>query len=306
MNIQTLNSKYGIAGQLRFVEGKGKFPCVEISNRNATALVSVYAGQVLSFRPTDASHDLLFVSDAAYYQDGKAIKGGVPVCWPWFGADPAGQGRPAHGFVRNRLWTVAATQAKDDGETRLTLALTDSAETRAIWPHSFSLALEITVADTLTLELITRNTGSEPFSLTQALHTYFKVGDIDQVSVLGLEDTAYLDKAGDGGEKIQKGPVNIAAEVDRIYTDARSELTIVDPALQRRVHIASLGSRTAVVWNPWAAIAEQMGDLKNEDYQRFLCVETANAADDIIQVPADSEFRLRASYRIEPQAGKAA
>ncbi len=303
MSIQTLNSDYGIAGQLRFFEGKGGFPCVEISNRKATALVSVYAGQVLSYRPTSSAHDLLFVSEAAYYQNGKAIKGGVPVCWPWFGADPSGQGRAAHGFVRNRPWTVAATQAKDDGDTRLTLALTDSAETRAIWPHSFNLALEISVAETLTLELVTRNTGSEDFPLTQALHTYFKVGDIDRVSVLGLEQTAYLDKAGDGGEKMQTGPVTIATEVDRIYTDVRSELTIVDPELQRRVHIASRGSRTAVVWNPWAAIAAQMGDLKDDDYRHFLCVETANAADDIIQIPADSEFRLRASYRIEPQAG---
>jgi glucose-6-phosphate 1-epimerase len=303
MDITKLNSDYGIAGQLKFVAGKGGFPCVEISNRNATALVCVYAGQVLSFRPTNSANDLLFVSDAAYYQNGKAIKGGIPVCWPWFGADPEGQGRAAHGFVRNRLWTVAATQANNDGDTRLTLALADSAETRAMWPHSFSLALEISVAETLSLELVTRNTGSEPFSITQALHTYFNVGDIGRVCVLGLENTAYLDKAGDGGQKIQTGPVTVAAEVDRIYTDVQTGLTIVDPGLQRRIRIASRGSKTAVVWNPWAAIAAQMGDLQDEDYRRFLCVETANAADDIIRVPADSEFRLQASYRIEPQAG---
>jgi glucose-6-phosphate 1-epimerase len=262
-------------------------------------VVSLHAGQVLSFRPTGTPHDLLFVSEAAYYQAGKAIKGGVPVCWPWFGADPEGLGRAAHGFVRNRPWTVAATAAHGDGDTRLTLALADSPDTRSIWPHAFNLTLEITVADALTLALVTRNTGSEPFAITQALHTYFNVGDIHQVKVLGLENGAYLDKAGDGGQKIQTGPVTIAAEVDRIYTDVASELTIIDPSLARRIRIAARGSRTAVVWNPWADIAAQMADLKDDDYLRFVCVETANAAGDVIQVPANSEYRLQTSYSIE-------
>lgn len=301
MNLETLNTDHGIAGQLRFVAGAGGCPCIDISNRNATARISVYAAQVLSFQPAGAADDLLFVSDAAYYQDGKAIKGGIPLCWPWFGADPEGQGRAAHGFVRNRQWTVAETRAVDDGATRVTLTLGDSDTTREIWPYTFALELRISVAETLELELVTRNTGDRPFVLGQALHSYFKVGDISRVSVTGLEHGTYLDMAGDGGTRTQSGPVTIDTEVDRIYTDAPGRLTLIDPSLRRRIHIDSSGSRTAVVWNPWAAIAARMGDLEDEDYRRFLCVETANAADDTVTVAAGGEYRLRARYRIEAE-----
>ena len=194
MNIEQLNTTHGIADQLKFVEGKGGLPFIEISNAKASALISVYAGQVLSFQPVNEPDDLLFLSEKAYYQAGKAIKGGAPVCWPWFGADPQGLGRPAHGFVRNRLWNVVGSEATAAGDTKVTLGLMDTAETRTIWPHSFSLTLEITVGDSLNLELITRNTGTQAFCITQAFHTYFKVGDISQASVLGLEGTDYIDK----------------------------------------------------------------------------------------------------------------
>src|SRR5665647_850684 len=174
MSIEQLNADYGIVGQLRFIEDKGGFPFIEISSAKASALISVYAGQVLSFRPVGEVDDLMFLSEKAYYQTGKAIKGGVPICWPWFGADPEGLGRPAHGFVRNRLWNVVATETTADGDTRVTLGLMDTPETRAIWPQSFTLALEITVGNSLNLELVTRNTGTQTFPVTQAFHTYFK------------------------------------------------------------------------------------------------------------------------------------
>jgi glucose-6-phosphate 1-epimerase len=139
--------------------------------------------------------------------------------------------------------------------------------------------------------------------LGQALHSYFKVGDISRVSVTGLEHGTYLDMAGDGGPRTQSGPLTIDTEVDRIYTDAPSRLSIVDPSLRRRIHIDSCGSRTAVVWNPWAVIAAGMGDLEDEDYRRFLCVETANAVDDTVTVAAGGDHRLRARYRIETDSG---
>ncbi|SCY09219.1 glucose-6-phosphate 1-epimerase [Nitrosospira sp. Nl5] len=299
MNIEQLNTDHGITDQLKFVEGAGGLPFIQIDNAKARAVISVYAGQVLSFQPVNEPHDLMFLSEAAYYQPGKAIKGGTPICWPWFGPDPEAFGRPAHGFVRNRFWNVIRTETKSDGDVRVTLGLTDTPETRAIWPHSFVLALEITVGDSLNLELITRNTGKESFSITQALHTYFKVEHIGEVVVLGLEDTEYIDKADNGARKLQKGAVTIKAEVDRIYRDAPDELVIDDTALDRRIRIASRGSKTAVVWNPWAKIAAEMGDLKDDDYKRLLCVETANAASDVAEVGPRGEFRLAANYRIE-------
>jgi glucose-6-phosphate 1-epimerase len=298
MTIAQLNTDYGIDGQLQFIEGKGGFPLIEISNAQATATISVYAGQVLKFQPTGASADVLFLSDSAYYQAGKAIKGGVPICWPWFGPDPEGKGRASHGFVRDRQWQVIATQALSDGRTQVTLGLTDTDETRELWPHAFNFQIVITVGTQLHIELVTKNTGSVAFSITQALHTYFTVGDIQQTSVMGLSGCEYLDKVDGGQQKAQVGAVTIAQEVDRVYLNVPSQLTINDAALNRKIQIDAIGSKTAIVWNPWIDICAKMADLDDQDYQRFICVETANAANEVIEVPAGGEYRLGATIAI--------
>lgn len=279
--------------------GNGGLPMINVSNGHADALISVYAGQVLSFQPKGAA-DVLFVSEKAYYAQGKAIKGGVPICWPWFGADPEGKGRPAHGFMRNRMWSEWESRENADGSTTVVLGVESSPETLAIWPHAFKLAMEITVGNTLQLALVTRNTGDAPFTITQALHTYFSVGDIAATSVTGLEGTQYIDKAAGAGGAIkqQDGAVSIAAEVDRVYLGVPSALAIVDGAQNRTIRITSSGNQTAVVWNPWAEIAAGMADLQDDDYTRFVCVETTNAADDVVEVPAGGEFRLVAEYGV--------
>lgn len=281
------------------VEGEGGLPMIKVSNAYADALISVYAGQVLSFTPRGAA-DVLFVSDKAYYAAGKAIKGGVPVCWPWFGADPEGKGRPAHGFMRNRMWEMWGSSENADGSTTVTLGVESSPETLAIWPHAFKLAMEITVGKTLQLALVTQNTGDASFNITQALHTYFSVGDIVQTTVAGLEGTQYIDKAAGAGGAIkqQEGAVSIAAEVDRVYLGVPAELAIADGAQNRTIRITSSGNKTAVVWNPWVEIAASMGDLQDDDYTRFVCVETTNAADDVVEVPAGGEFRLVVEYSL--------
>lgn len=303
MDIQQLNDRHGIADRIKIIEGAGGFPFVRIDTDKASGLISLYGGQVLSYQPANEAHNLMFLSNMAYYQDGKSIKGGVPVCWPWFGPDPERQGRPAHGFVRNRYWTLRHTEAVRNGDCRVTLGLTDTPETRAIWPHAFDLSLEVTVGATLNLELITRNTDSKVFSITQALHTYFCVGDIGRIVISGLEDTDYIDKVDNGLHKRQTGGITIAREVDRIYQNVAGELTIDDVTLARRIRITSGGSKTAVVWNPWEKIAAEMGDLKDDDYQRFVCVETANAAAEVVEIPPGSEYRLMANYRVTHDIG---
>jgi len=299
MNIEQLNSDYGIADQLRFSNGKGDLPIIEINNSHAQALISVYAGQVLSYRPQSASEDLMFLSEKAYYQTGKAIKGGTPICWPWFGPDPENKGRASHGFVRNRLWSVQSTTTTPEQETKVTLGLQDTPETQGIWPHAFELSIEITVGKTLDIELVTHNTGDQPFTITQALHTYFKVGDIAAVKVGGLEDKEYIDKVDGGTQKHQSGLITIAEEVDRIYTDVPSVLVIEDAALKRKIHINSTGSQTAIVWNPWTDNAVKMADLADDDYKKFVCVETANAANDVVTISPGTEGRLTANYSIK-------
>lgn len=298
MNIEQLNSDHAIAGQLKFIEGNGGLPMIQVNTAKASALISIHAGQVLSYKPAGEAEDVLFLSEKAYYQSGKAIKGGAPVCWPWFGPDPEGQGRPGHGFVRNRPWNVMDTEVTGDGDIKVTLGLIDTPETRAIWPYAYTLTQEILISDSLNLALITRNMGSEAFSITQAFHTYFKVGDISKVSVKGLEDCQYIDKVNNSEQKQQSGAVTIASEVDRIYLGVGNTMIIDDAALGRCIQIISQGNKTAVVWNPWEKIAAEMADLDDADYQRLLCVETTNAADDVVEVAPNSECRLVANYSV--------
>ena len=298
MNFDQL-CEYEIENELQFVDIEHGFTYIEINNAKAHATISTYSGQVLSYRPKSQKDDLLFVSEKAYYEDGKAIKGGIPVCWPWFGADPDDLGRPAHGFVRNRQWEVTGSESLANGATKVVLAMVDSDQTREIWPHPFKLSIEITVGDSLRVALVTHNSGDESIIISQALHTYFYVGDISKVQVLGLDGIDYLDKVDEFAEKTQSGPVTINGEVDRIYKGVTGELVIDDASLGRRIRITSRGCSTAVVWNPWSEIAASMGDLDDDDYKKMICVETANAGPETVEIAAGSEYRLEAEYTIE-------
>lgn len=299
MNIQQLNERYGIDGKLTIQAGEGGLPMIHINHEGVSALISIYAGQVLSFTPRNAKEDVLFLSHKAYYQEGKAIKGGVPVCWPWFGPDPEGMGRAAHGFARNTTWRVLDTNILTNGEIVVKLGLKDNQDTRKIWPFPFDLLQTIIIGDSLTIELTTHNRGGQVFTITQALHTYFRVGDITKVHVQGLDQHDYLDKVDNGKKKTQQGDIVIAGEVDRIYLDVGEELTIVDDALGRKISIHSSGNNTAVVWNPWSEICAGMADLEDSDYRHFVCVETTNAASDTIEIFPGDDYTLRASYQIE-------
>ena len=292
-------ANFEIKDELQFVDCEHGFTYAEINNEKAHATISTYSGQVLSYRPKSQEKDLLFVSNKAYYQKGKAIKGGIPICWPWFGPDPEDMGHAAHGFVRNRQWDVIATESLADGSTKVVLGLTDTDETREIWPHAFNLNIEIIVGDTLKLALVTQNTGNENITISQAFHTYFHVGDIGKVQVSGLEGKEYLDKLDHFATKTQSGPIAINGEVDRIYTGVDGDLTIDDASFDRKIHITSGGCSTAVVWNPWDDVARSMGDLDDDDYRIMLCVETANAGPETVDVPAGKSYTLTAEYTIE-------
>ena len=299
MNIQQLNANYGIADKVKFVEGKGGFPVVEINNEHARSTISLYAGQVLSFKPANQP-EVMFLSSQAYYQEGKAIKGGAPICWPWFGPDPEDKGRSSHGFARNSLWQMRDVVSTQDGATKLTMGLVDTPETRKVWDYSFDLAIAITVGSSLTIELITHNTGQQPFTITQALHSYFHIGDLSNVAVLGLANKTYIDKVDEGKEKTQAGSVTFTEECDRIYLDVPSTLTIEDSSLKRKIEITATNSKTAIVWNPGADISAKMADLGDKDYLNFVCVETANAANETVEVAAGEQYKMTARYAIKP------
>jgi D-hexose-6-phosphate mutarotase len=297
-SLQTLNQRFSLADQLTFVAGPGDLPTARIHNEHARAEICLLGAHVLSFQPHN-EEPVLWLSEESNFAVGKPIRGGIPVCWPWFAAHPTDSSKPSHGFVRTALWSVLATRTLDGGETRIELGIDSSADTLALWPHRFTLQLAATVGKTLTVELISRNPGNVDFTYTGALHSYFTVSDAAGIAIHGLADVDYLDKTESFARKTQRGPIQITQPTDRIYLDTDAECVIEDSGLGRRIHIGKENSHTTVVWNPWIAGAARLPDFGDDEYRGMVCVETARAAEDIATVLAGGEDRLTARIWVE-------
>lgn len=294
--IAALADRFGHAGRIAF-EAHAVAPLVELRVGGASARVALNGAQLLGWQPA-GEHEVIWVSPDSAPTPGKSIRGGTPVCWPWFGADTSGFGRPAHGFVRGVPWDVAWSRATA-AESAIALRYRTTPETTALWPHDAEALLTVSLtADTLTLSLTTTNTGISPFSLTQALHTYFAVSDIAGARVDGLDGCGYIDAVGAWTRHRQQGAVTFAGEVDRIYFDPPGDIVIDDGAGGHRIHINASGSRSAVVWNPWIDKSARLGDMGADGYTRMLCVETANAADDAIALAPGAAHTLTARYHV--------
>ncbi|AFJ01282.1 Aldose 1-epimerase [Methylophaga frappieri] len=296
-DIDRLNQQFSLAEAVRFEMGPNGLIMIEITTPSASAKISLYGAQVLSYKPTH-KEEFFYLSEQSVYGDAKAIRGGVPICWPWFGDDPSGQGRPAHGFARNQVWTVVDTHQKDTGEVAVKLQLTANAHSRQFWHCDFHLEMDIIVGASLTLRLTTTNTDKESFTISQALHSYFQIGDINNTQVRGFDNHHYLDKTLDFTEKLQQGNIRFVTETDRIYLHAPTYCFLEDSSLNRKLLIRSAGSQTTVVWNPWQK-AISLADMANDDYQRFVCIETANAADDSVTLSPGESHQLVAEYLIQ-------
>jgi glucose-6-phosphate 1-epimerase len=242
---------------------------LDIENAHATATISLLGAQVLSFKPKHDGRERLFVSDKAVMDGSKPVRGGIPVCWPWFGAHKANPDFPAHGFVRSRVWNFVSHE-DDDTCTRVILEAADT--THPGFEGTASLRLEVLLCKELTLKLHTRNTGSAPCKLTMALHTYFSVDDVRASQLEGLRGT-YSDKTRDWAMLETPAPYTFTEETDRVHLHAAPELRIVTP--HATTTIRSAGHDSIVVWNPWTTGVGKFADMSSEGWQRMLCVETA-------------------------------
>lgn len=298
--IEGLNRRFGIAGIAQIVAGNGGLPLVRITTSTAHAEISLQGAQVLSWRPAGAEQ-VLFLSDHSLWQPGAPIRGGIPICFPWFGRKPDDPSAPRHGFVRLREWRLDSLRADDDGSITLVCVTSSDQDTRASWPHDFLLALRIRVAHTLRLELSVVNRGPGSFRFEEALHTYFRIGRIQQTRVRGLDGFAYLDKTEDFREKRQDGEVRFDRETDRVYPDTEHPAEIVDAALRRRLRIEKLHSASTIVWNPWKEIAASTSDLGDDEWQNMLCVESGNVMRNAVTLAPGEEHMLRATLSVLPQ-----
>lgn len=291
LDFDTLNHRFGQGQHLRFLSGPGDLSLVEINNAHATASLVLEGGQILTYVP--AGHaPVLWVSPQARYAAGKSIRGGIPVCWPWFGPHASEAAKPAHGFARNAPWNVVETQRMSDDSTLIVLELMASDAQRALWPHQARLQLHVNVGSRLAVELVTINTSDTPLAVTEALHTYLHVGDIDHISIDGLSGCRYIDKVRGGETATQSDSVVISGETDRVYLNTRSTCRVYDPVLQRIIHVEKKGSASTVVWNPWVEKALKLGDMGHDGYRQMLCIEAANALGNSVTVGPLAEHRL--------------
>jgi len=288
--LNALNSRFALAGTLKFADSGADLPVAEIHTPHASARVALQGAQVLAWQPA-GQQPVIWVSKVAVYEPGKGVRGGVPVCWPWFGAR---DGLPAHGVVRTRVWDVRETTQDAAGQVVLRLGTRDDASTRVLWDYAFDLELVVTVGQTLSMALVTRNTGTAPFTITDALHTYFCVGDIAQTTVQGLDGCAYLDKVQNFAQLRQTGGVEFTGETDRIYTDTTADCLIQDKAWGRSIRVAKQGSTSTVVWNPWSERAKAFADMAAGEIKDILCVETCNAGPDQVEVAPGNTHTLTA------------
>lgn len=301
-----LNKKFALHkddNQLSIVTGKGGIPCVEIFNPHASVLISLQGAQILSWIPK-GEEEVIWLSKDANFAPGKSVRGGIPICWPWFGShdsidNDTDKNFPAHGFARTSYWQILSTEALEDGNTRISFALTPEAENADMWPAQTTLQYQITIGKKLEIELLTHNNGSEPITIGQALHTYFKVQDVSKIMLHGLDDTDYLDKTDDFKRKVQHGPVTIEKEVDRIYLDTANVCVLEDKLLKRNIIIIKCGSHSTVVWNPWQVVAEKMADLGINGYKKMLCVESSNVSEDVVTIQAGKAHQLWVQYEIQ-------
>jgi len=293
-----LNTQFGINGQLAFREDASGLIVANINNALGSASLCLQGAHLMTWQPRSQTVPVVWLSRDAKLAAGKSIRGGAPVCWPWFGPHATEAGFPGHGFARTVPWRVIESGTEANGATRLTLRLVASDKTRAQWPHDCNVDLTVIVGETLRMEMSTENTGAADFVIGEALHTYLQIGDIGQVSVTGLEGGEYWDKVGGTNKRKQDGAVSFSGEVDRVYINTAAECVIHDDKLRRRIHIAKSGSLSNRVWTPWVEKANKMGDMGQPDgWREMVCVESSNAMENVVKVAAGSKHTLIVEYR---------
>jgi D-hexose-6-phosphate mutarotase len=285
----------------RLEKGPGGLDRLALHATEGEALVYLQGAHVAHFQPK-GGRPVLWMSAASRFEAGKPLRGGVPICFPWFGPKAGSPEAPLHGYARILPWAVGAVVRETDGSLRAVLDLTAEAAARGGFPRELSLSLAVTVSRSLRMELTVRNVDSAAVTFEEALHSYFSLSDVRQARIRGLEGVAYVDKtAAMARQPSAREPIAISAETDRVYLGATGTVTIEDPGWRRRIVVGKSGSATTVVWNPWVAKAKAMPDFGDEEWAGMVCVETANAMGDAVALAPGGSHVMAAT--LEVQAG---
>lgn len=285
--ISWLQEQFGIEGVVAVEGGLGGLPCMHVTAAGCTGTIYLHGAHVTSYCPAE-QRDVLFVSGASRFEEGRAIRGGVPICFPWFADNGPEPDSPSHGLVRTRAWELASVMPDDQ---RVTVEMsTELGPFGLTFTAAFGAELEMTLAVT--------NRGDEPAGFEEALHTYFAVSRVQEVTITGLEGVDYIDKV-DGGARRNQGDeaIRIAGETDRIYQPTRGAVTLTDRGWGRRVIVDKRQSESTVVWNPWIDKAARMSDFGDDEWPGMVCIETCNVGDNRVALKPGATHAMSAVLR---------
>jgi glucose-6-phosphate 1-epimerase len=287
-----LDHKFGIAGVAEVSEANGGMPRVRITSALGEGEVYLHGAHVTSWKPA-GNDEVLFVSTKSRWQEGQAIRGGIPICFPWFRAKGDDRQAPAHGFARTKTWQIESI-VQNEGRVSLSMFTESDEQTRRWWPGEFRLTHRVTFGPELQLELICRNTGTRSLRFEEALHTYNRVADVGQVRLQGLDTVRFLDNTDSNKEKAQTGEVAITSQTDSAYMNTGSAVDLLDPGMRRRIRLHKENSLTTVVWNPWRESAVGLRDLGDGEWKQFLCVEASNILASTVGLDPGQEHKMTA------------
>jgi glucose-6-phosphate 1-epimerase len=292
-----LDRQLGIPRVARISEGNAGLARVQITGAFGEGEIYLHGAHVTSWNPV-GNDEVLFISTKSRWEEGQAIRGGIPICFPWFRGKLDDPKAPAHGFVRTKTWQLESIIENESG-VAVTISTQSDEHTRKWWAGEFRLVHRATFGSGLRLELLCRNTGTTPFRFEEALHTYNRIANIQDVRLQGLDGVSYLDNTESNKEKTQRGDVIIASPTDGAYCNTQNEVDLLDPNKTRRIRLRKENSLSTVVWNPWSEGAARLLDLGEGEWRQFLCVEASNILDAAINLAPGQEHRMAALLTVE-------
>ena len=276
LDIDDLDDKFSIEGEVGFGELEEELVFATVSNKRADADICLYGAHVTNFRPQNAM-DILWLSPESSFEVGKPIRGGIPVCFPWFGPHKTDPDKPQHGFARLMYWDVVETATLPGDESLVRLQLCSSDETKIYWPYDFCAEMTFVVGQALTATLKVTNTSAEMFEYTCALHSYYNISALENLTIEGLQGTTYYNQLTTENGIQEVVLLQIQEPITRHYLNTENPVVIADSIFHRRIRIEKSGSKVTTVWNPGEETCAKIDDLPDDGFHAFLCVEATNA-----------------------------